>query len=154
LAIKRAVPRRAKRKSQPKTKTSAQLKQECYKAVQKLARLAASDDNGYCSCVSCGVTKHYKDMQGGHFIPKGNSSYWALEIENVHPQCAACNMWGMKHGSAAQAYTLFMEDMYGRAFVEEMLAKKATPVKRYKADYEEILSEFLKLIEHHEKRIA
>ena len=154
MAIKRAVPRRAKRKSQPKTKTSAQLKQECYKAVQKLARLAASDDNGYCSCVSCGVTKHYKDMQGGHFIPKGNSSYWALEIENVHPQCAACNMWGMKHGSAAQAYTLFIEDMYGRAFVEEMLAKKATPVKRYKADYEEILSEFLKLIEHHEKRIA
>jgi hypothetical protein len=30
----RAVKRRVKRKSKPKTKTSAQLKQECYKAVQ------------------------------------------------------------------------------------------------------------------------
>ena len=77
-----------------------------------------------------------------------------LEIENVHPQCAACNMWGMKHGSAAQEYTLWMEDMYGRDFVEEMIEKKSTPVKRYKADYEEILAGFHKLIEFHEKRIA
>ena len=63
-------------------------------------------------------------------------------------------MWGMKHGSAAQEYTLWMEDMYGRDFVEEMIEKKSTPVKRYKADYEEILAEFQKLIEFHEKRIA
>lgn len=63
-------------------------------------------------------------------------------------------MWGMRHGSAAQEYTLFMEDMYGRPFVEEMIAKKSTPVKRYKADYEEILAEFQKLIEYHEKRVA
>ena len=63
-------------------------------------------------------------------------------------------MWGMKHGSAAQEYTLWMEDMYGRDFVEEMIEKKSTPVKRYKADYEEILAEFQRLIDHHEKRIA
>jgi len=150
----RAAARRVKRKSKPKTKTSAQLKQECYKAVQKLARLAASDDNGYCSCVSCGVTNHYKDMQGGHFIPKGNSSYHALSIENVHPQCRACNMWGMAHGSAAQSYTLWMQDMYGRDYIEEMIANKSTPVKRYKADYEDLLSEFNALILHHRKRIG
>jgi hypothetical protein len=47
-----------------------------------------------------------------------------------------------------------MEDMYGRPFVEEMIAKKSTPVKRYKADYEELLAEFQKLIDYHEKRIA
>ena len=155
MAIKRAAHRRAKRKSKPKTKTSAQLKQECYKAAQKLARLSEADDNGYCTCVSCGVVKHYKEMQGGHFIPKANSSYWALDVElKIHAQGPACNMWGMKYGSAAQQYTLWMEDMYGRDFVQEMLSKKSTPVKRYKADYEEILPEFLKLIEYHEKRIA
>lgn len=150
----KAINRRAKRKSKPKTKTSAMLKQECYRAIQKLARMASSDENGYCSCVSCGVTKHYTQMQGGHFIPKGNSSYWALEIENIHPQCAGCNMWGMKHGSAAQEYTLFMEDMYGRDYVEEMLAKKTTPVKRYKADYEELLSGFNELIRYHKNRLG
>ena len=150
----RAINRRVKRKSKPKNKTSAQLKQECYRAIQKLARIAAADDQGYCSCVSCGVTKHYKDMQGGHFIPKGNSSYWALEIENIHPQCAGCNMWGMRHGSAAQEYTMWMEDMYGRDFVKDMIAKKSSPVKRYKADYEQLLAEFTELIRKHERRIA
>lgn len=145
---------RRKRKSKPKTKTSAMLRQECYRAIQKLARMSAADDNGYCVCVSCGVTKHYTNMQGGHFIPKGNSSYWALEIENIHPQCAGCNMWGMKNGSAAQEYTLWMEDMYGRDFVEEMLAKKTTPVKRYKADYEELLAGFVELMKIHRKRLG
>jgi len=146
--------KRHKRKSKPKTKTSAMLRQECYRAIQKLARISAADDNGYCVCVSCGVTKHYSQMQGGHFIPKGNSSYWALEIENIHPQCAGCNMWGMRHGSAAQEYTLWMEDMYGREFVEEMIAKKKQAVKRYKSDYEELLAEFLELIKTHKKRLG
>ena len=63
-------------------------------------------------------------------------------------------MWGMKHGSAAQSYTLFMEDMYGRDFVEDMIVKKSTPVKRYKADYEDLLAQFQELIDYHEKRIA
>ena len=152
--MKRGTVRREKRKSKPKTKTSAQLKQECYKAVQKLARLSAADNNGYCECVSCGTSKHYKDMQGGHFIPKGNSSYHAFSVENVHPQCPACNMWGMRHGSAAQEYTLWMQDMYGRDYVEEMIANKSTPVKRYKGDYEDMLAEFNELITHHLKRIG
>lgn len=116
--------------------------------------MSEADDDGYCTCVSCGVSKHYKDMQGGHFIPKGNSSYWAFDVEfNIHSQCAGCNMWGMAHGSAAQQYTLWMQDMYGRDFVEDMLAKKSTPVKRYKADYEEMLAEFQEQIAIHEKRI-
>ena len=142
-------PRRKK-----KAKTAAVIKQECYKAIQKLARISAADDNGYCTCVSCGVSKHYKDMQGGHFIPKGNSSFFALDIENVHPQCAGCNMWGMKHGSAAQEYTLYMEDMYGRQHVEDMLANKSNPIKRYKADYQKMFDEFNKLIKFHQERIG
>ena len=148
--------KKSKRKSprKKKAKTGAAIKQDCYKAIQKLARISAADDNGYCSCASCGVSKHYRDMQGGHFIPKGNSSFFALDIENVHPQCAGCNMWGMKHGSAAQEYTLYMEDMYGRQYVEDMLANKTKPIKRYKADYQDMLNEFNELIKFHQERIG
>ena len=103
-----------------KAKTAQQLRKDALKALQKLVRLKAADDNGYCSCVSCGCTKPWNEgMQGGHFIPKGSSSYWALEEENVHPQCVYCNQFGMKHGSAAQNYTLYMQDMYG----DEMVGK-------------------------------
>jgi len=140
-------------KRKPKVKSSKVLRQECLKAIQRLCRLAAADDDGNCACVSCGVVKHYSQLQGGHWLAKGSSSFWALRIENVHPQCASCNMWGMRYGSAAQQYTLWMEDMYGRDFVDEMIATKSNPIKLYKADYEEMLEEFNEQIKHHENRL-
>jgi len=140
-------------KRKPKVKSSKVLRQECLKAIQRLCRLAAADDDGNCACVSCGTVKHYSALQGGHFLAKGSSSYWALRIENVHPQCQSCNMWGMRYGSAAQQYTLWMEDMYGRDFVEEMIATKSNPIKLYKADYEEMLADFKEQIAYHENRV-
>ena len=127
---------------------------KCLVAIQLLARISAADDNGYCTCVSCGAADHYKNMQGGHFIAKGTSSYWSLEIENIHCQCAPCNGFGMKFGIASQQYTLFMNDMYGRDFVDNMLATKSNVKKIYKSEYVDMLAEFNKLIKHHRERIG
>ena len=60
----------------------------------------------------------------------------------------------MKHGSAAQQYTLWMQDYYGRDFVEEMFAKKRDTKKLYKKDYTEMLKDFNALILYHKKRIG
>jgi hypothetical protein len=127
---------------------------KCLKAIQLLARISASDENGYCTCVSCGKSFHYKEGDGGHYIPKGDSSFWALEMENIHPQCKGCNGFGMKYGTAAQEYTLYMQDMYGRKFVEEMFAKKKNVKKIYKFEYIEMLAGFNELIKHHRERIG
>ena len=132
---------------------SAKLKQQCLTALQLLVRLKASDDDGFCTCVTCGVRRHYKDkMQGGHFLPRG-SAHGLLE-ENVHVQCAYCNLWGMKSGgSAAQAYTLYMIDMYGKEFVEELISTKSQVVKRTAADYRDLLAELKQRIKIEEDRI-
>ena len=127
---------------------------KCLEAIQLLARISAADDNGYCACVDCGVVEHYTNMDGGHFIPKGESSYWALKVENVHPQLKGCNSFGMKYGSAGQRYTLWMQETYGHDFVEEMFATRKEPVKLYKRDYEEMLAEFNELIRYHKERIG
>jgi len=130
-----------------KAKTAPQLRKEALKAIQKLVRLKAADDNGYCSCVSCGVTKKWNDgMQGGHVIPKGSSSYWALVEENIHPQCVYCNQFGMSHGIAAQQYTRDMQEMYGEEYVDQMLADAKKPIKIYAADNREMIDEFKKNI--------
>ena len=122
--------------------------------LQKLVRLKAADDNGYCTCVTCGkIDKWNSGMQGGHYIPKGHSSYWALDERNVHCQCSKCNKWGMKYGSATQQYTLYMIDMYGRDFVDEMEAKKKDQVKYYKRDYMEMIEEWTKQIKEHLERV-
>ena len=92
-------------------------------------------------------------MDGGHFIPKGSSSYWALEIENVHPQCKGCNGFGQKYGSAEAWYTLWMEDYYGKEFVQQMLRDKRKIKKLYAADYREMLADFKAQIKQHEDRL-
>ena len=97
---------------------------KCLLAIQLLSRVAGADDNGYCTCASCGEKFHYKNGDGGHFIAKGHSSYWSLEVEHVHPQCTGCNSFGMKCGTASQESTLFIIDIYGKDFDDNMIATK------------------------------
>ena len=135
------------------------LRSKCLTAIQKLSRIAAANDNGYAECVSCDPQEmsrwhHWKDMDGGHFIPKGSSSYWALEKCNVHPQCKGCNGFGMKHGSSEAWYTLWMKNYYGEDFVEQMLRDKRKIKKLYAADYREMLKEFNEEIKFHSERIG
>ena len=97
-----------------KSKTQV-LRKKALELLQRLSRLKAADDNGYCTCVTCGVVRQWDDaMQGGHFIAKGNggTNEWALVEENVHPQCAGCNGFGMRYGNAETAYTLYMNILY------------------------------------------
>jgi|TARA_R110000796_G_scaffold214800_1_gene330756 hypothetical protein len=111
-----------------KAKTVAQLAEKCAVDLQLLVRMKASDDQGYSKCTTCENTYHFKELQGGHFMPRGNSATKIME-ENIHPQCRGCNCWGMKSGSAAQIYTLFMIETYGRDFVDELLSTKGKPFK-------------------------
>ncbi len=78
------------------------LRKTALELIQLLARISAADDNGYCKCVSCGTIKHYKEMDGGHYIPKGASSYWSLKLENVKTRCKGGNGLGRKQGTATQ----------------------------------------------------
>ena len=124
------------------------------KRLQLLVRVKASDDNGYCKCVTCDTVKHYKEMQGGHFIPRGCTETKLME-ENVHPQCAGCNGFGMKHGTAAQRYTIWMQEYYGDDFVENLLniqrAKK--PFKWIRGDLMDLLDDINGQIKEHEGRV-
>jgi len=130
------------------------LRAKALQTLQKLVRLKAADDNGYVKCVSCGTMEHWSEMQGGHFIAKGNSSYWALQEENVHPQCPACNLYGMKYGTAANNYTLWMLDYYGRDFVEQMEQDKRKVRKLYKSDYLDMLEDWNTQISYHMERVG
>jgi len=56
-------------------------------------------------------------------------------------------------GTAAQAYTVFMIDMFGKDFVDEMIRTKSEPVKLYKTDYEEILAELNEQLKVQEDRL-
>jgi len=128
---------------------------KCLDALQKLVRLKAADDNGYCTCVTCGCARKWNEgMQGGHFLAKGSSSRWALVEENVHPQCNHCNAFGMNGGAAAANYTIYMIDMYGRDFVENMIETKSETLKISAADYRDMLEDLNKQIKYQLDRVG
>ena len=106
--------------------------------MQMYVRKKAADENGYVTCVTCGTTKMWNDgMQGGHFISRSCLATKLME-ENIHPQCSYCN--GHLRGNMIK-YTLFMEDMYGRDFVEHLHSLKSTTTKYTKAEAYELLEE-------------
>ena len=111
-----------------KKSTVAQEVDKAAKLLQRLVRLKASDDNGYCQCVTCGKVDHYKNMQGGHFYGRRHLVFKLFE-ENIHPQCPACNLYGMKTTKIQEAYRIYMEDTYGTRRIRAMqrLAWRASP---------------------------
>ena len=132
----------------------ATIRDKAITLLQKLRRLEEADHNGYCRCVTCGGPYHWKECDGGHFIPKGNSSYFALEKTNIWPQCKYCNNWGMKHGTSQASYTLFMETKFGAGVVQEMLDKKKRVRKISKAEYKEMIEVWNQDIKNHLERIG
>ena len=116
-----------------KRKTLAKLVNDCAEILQRIVRIKASK-NGYANCVTCGVNKPWQELQGGHFISRVKTAHKLLE-ENIHPQCGKCN--GYLRGNMV-AYTLYMEDMYGREFVEELLTTQNQTKKYSRPEIEDI----------------
>ena len=119
-----------------KKSTVSQEVEKAAKLLQRYVRLKASDDDGYCQCVTCGKIDHYTAMQGGHFYSRRHTVFKLFE-ENIHVQCPACNQWGMKTTKIQEAYRIYMEDMYGARRIRAMqrLAWRASP----KFDREEVI---------------
>ncbi len=134
-----------------KQKTVARLVEEASKLLQLLVRLKAADDNGYVSCVVCGVTRHYKDgMQGGHFISRGKLAT-RLMVENVHPECRGCNMPGGGHEAG---WALYMLETYGKEFIDELHATSRTVKKYTRAEVEDLKKDFARQIKEQESRVC
>jgi len=133
-----------------KLKSIAKLVDEAAVLMQKLVRMKAANDDGYVTCVTCGVVKHWKEMQGAHFISRRWTATKILE-ENIHPCCPCCN--GPLRGNL-QNYTLYMIDTYGREFVDELLLLKHDSRKYYRNEVEEIKKELRGQIAELEKEIA
>lgn len=88
-------------------------------------------------------------MQGGHFIGRKWTATRLLE-ENVHTQCKNCN--GPQRG-APIAYTLYMEDTYGREFVEELLIKKHQTKKYARCEIEDLIADLRIRVREQEQRV-
>lgn len=87
-------------------------KQKAIKVFSQYIRKKYANKYGYVNCVTCGVLKHWKEIQCGHFIDGRMNS--VLFNENLcHPQCFRCNFKssGCLAGNKVK-YTIFMMNKY------------------------------------------
>ena len=103
-------------KGKPKKTGYATLQRKAdFLQSQYIRRKAAKD--GMCTCVSCGKSLPWQEMDAGHFIAKSRGASIRYVEENVHPECRACNRFDDGH---LAGYTLYMIDMYGREKIDEL----------------------------------
>lgn len=73
-------------------------------------------------CVTCGLRKHWRNMDAGHYIPRQDmATRW--DARNVHIQCKMCNGF---RGGEPEAMAAYIDMVYGVGTTDELRAKKRT----------------------------
>ncbi len=139
-----------------KKKTLAKVVEECAVALQKVVRMKAAiaeNLDGYVSCVSCGVKRHWKELDAGHYFPRADKSVKLME-ENIHPQCKGCNI-RMSYGDTKviSAYRRYLIDIYGEEFLNDMEALARKPAKFDRAEIENLTKTLKTQIKQYESQL-
>ena len=127
-----------------KQKTIAGLLEDAAKLLQRIRRIESADESGYCVCVTCGKVDHWKNMEGGHWIPRTKTAT-KIEPTNIHPQCNSCNHF--RKEEAAPKYAQYMYNTYGKSHCDMLLDLSTKSIKRNRVT-------LLEIIDQHKKRLA
>ena len=66
-------------------------KKKTWDACSEYVRRSSADENGICTCYTCGARKPWKQIQAGHgFSGRSNSILFELDI--IRTQCFGCNI--------------------------------------------------------------
>jgi hypothetical protein len=109
------------------------------KAFSEYIRQKNADENGICTCISCGKTQRWEDVDAGHYINRKHLALRWNEI-NVQPQCRACNRFDEGN---LPAFGIALQKKYGPDIIEKLLASKKSIMKytQYEID---IITQFYK----------
>lgn len=130
-----------------KTKTknrhdTAKLREKLDNVFSLFIRLRDSDDNGFCTCISCGSVHHYKQMDCGHFIPREELGT-RYNLENCNSQCINCN----RHQSGnITGYKRGIIRKYGISTIGELESLARLIYKMTPADYKYYIDYYRKEI--------
>lgn len=131
--------RKPRKKIRTKRKTGfirTDYKDKLWKVFSRYIRLR---DNG--TCFTCGVKKHYKEMQAGHFI----HNVLDFDEMNINCQCARCNKFLQGAGAT---YAMRLLDKYGAEEFNELRKRAAKALggeRREEHEYKEMLENYTKL---------
>lgn len=111
------------------------------RVTSQYIRRKYADHTGTVTCITCGKRLHWKEAHCAHFIGRSAKLTRWLE-ENLHPACCGCNTYRKEFHM--REYTVYMVDMYGREFVDELreMERKVIAASQVRALAEEAIAEF------------
>lgn len=108
-----------------------QLQAVADRDFSKFIRLRDSDEDGYCTCCTCGKTQFWKEVDNGHFV-KRNIEVTRYDEKNCNAQCRACNNYGK---GEEQLHKEYIDNKYGEDTASNLRSKKNKILIRKKYDY-------------------
>ena len=125
-----------------KKRSRSKIVKELDSMFSKFIRQRDSE-NGLCSCSTCGVRKPIKQMQAGHFMSRTKySTRW--DEDNVHAQCAGCNMW--KQGRQYEM-SIYIDQKFYAGKSDELLRKSNRTAKFSDAELIQMIQHYKSLIQ-------
>ena len=118
--------------------TISKLKKKLDVLFSQYIRRRNADHLGRVKCFTCGVEKHWKEQQAGHFQSRSHHSTRWDEV-NVQVQCVKCNMF--RQGEQYK-FGLYLDDRFGDGTAEELENRSKTIVKLNRVDYEEAIERY------------
>lgn len=122
-----------------KSKSLSFLKSKVWRMFSKFIRLRDSNEDGYCTCITCDRPLFWKQTQAGHFIPQHNNPNTIFHEENVHAQCPQCNIY--LHGNQ-YLYSLKVDLIYGSGTAEKILCLSKQEKRFTIEEYELMLKDY------------
>ena len=80
-----------------------------WKVFSEYIRRRDADEEGFCKCITCGLIRHWKQMDCGHGIGR---QHWGTRYseKNNHAQCKRCNGF---EGGKREVYKVEVDKRYG-----------------------------------------
>lgn len=105
-----------------------------WKVFSEFIRQRDADENGNCKCFTCGLIRHWKQMDCGHGIGRQHKATKFNE-KNNHAQCKRCNGF---EGGMRERYKEEMDKRYGEGTWDKMEVIARTTCKRGAFEIEQL----------------
>lgn len=124
-----------------KSPSLRKLEEKLWTVFSLWIRKRHADKDGYVACYTCGVRKHYKELQAGHYIKRARKIL-KFDERNVKPQCVACNLY--RDGNQ-DAFAEHLELDYGHGILQEFGKLKWQEKRWTRQELEDLITHYKSL---------
>jgi hypothetical protein len=141
------VRKKKPRSRRMKAPTTRALVNKLDRIFSRFCRMRDADENGTCSCVTCGKLAHWKEMHNGHFIKRQHMAV-RFDEHNTHAQCCRCNLY---MGGQQDSYGLYILKTYGGDELQRLVAAKHVTKKWARSELEELINSYASRVKEIER---